>query len=154
MATYLGCYLLFFGFFRTYHWLYPKYSVMGESMNPTFWEEEVVQVKAHHSPRRFDVVVLHPPNDPEALYLKRVVGLPGERLDYQDGQLFVNGKPVTDEFAEQTEDFVWEQVSTALIPEDHYFVLGDNRAVSMDSRSFGFVSEKQILGIIKEGNSK
>ncbi len=123
-------------------------------MNPTFWEEEVVQVKAHHQPERFDVVVLHPPNDPENLYLKRVVGLPEERIDYQNGQLFVNGKPVADEFGEETENFVWEQINNGPIPKGYYFVLGDNRRISMDSRSFGLVPEKQILGIVKEGNSK
>ncbi|MBO1305302.1 signal peptidase I [Enterococcus sp. 669A] len=143
---------MFFGLFRGYHWMYPKYFVSGESMNPTFWEQEVVQVKAHHQPERFDVVVMHPPNDPDALYLKRVVGLPGERIDYQNGQLFVNSKPVTDEFAEQTEDFVWEQINNGLISKDYYFVLGDNRMISKDSRIFGLVPEKQILGIVTEGN--
>ena len=123
-------------------------------MNPTFWEQEIVQVKAHHQPKRFDVVVLHPPYDPEGLYLKRVVGLPGEEINYEGGQLFVNGKPVADEFAEQTEDFLWSSTYREPIPEQYYFVLGDNRAISEDSRIFGLVSEKQILGIVKEGNKE
>ncbi|MBO1305391.1 signal peptidase I [Enterococcus sp. 669A] len=134
--------------------MYPKYFVSGESMNPTFWEEEVVQVKAHHKPERFDVVVLHPPNDPEDIYLKRVIGLPSERIDYHSGQLFVNGFPIKDEFANQTENFVWEQIANEPIPEDYYFVLGDNRMISKDSRTFGLVPEKQILGIVKEGNNE
>lgn len=134
--------------------MYPKYFVSGESMNPTFWEQEVVQVKAHHKPERFDVVVLHPPNDPEDIYLKRVIGLPGERIDYHSGQLFVNGFPVSDEFADQTENFVWEQIGNEPIPKEYYFVLGDNRMISKDSRIFGLVPEKQILGIVKEGNNE
>ena len=121
-------------------------------MNPTFWEQEVVQVKAHHKPERFDVVVLHPPDDPESLYLKRVIGLPGERISYRRGRLFVNGKAVHDEFSERTEDFEWQQISSQSIPEGYYFVLGDNRMISKDSRIFGLVSEKQILGIVKEEN--
>nr|WP_278253076.1 signal peptidase I [Enterococcus sp. 665A] len=146
-------YLLFLGLFRGYYWLYPKYFVSGESMNPTFWEQEIVQVKAHHDPKRFDVVVLHPPDDPQSLYLKRVIGLPEERIDYQNGCLFVNGRPIKDTFAEQTEDFVWTQITSKPIPKGYYFVLGDNRMISKDSRSFGLVSEKQILGIVKEGNT-
>ena len=147
-------YFLFFGAFRTYYWLYPKYFVSGESMNPTFWEQEVVQIKAHRKPKRFDVVVLHPPDNPSDLYLKRVIGLPGERIDYQNGQLFVNHQPVPDAFAEETDSFMWELFSEEPIPSDCYFVLGDNRAVSKDSRIFGVVQEKQIIGIVKERNEK
>lgn len=121
-------------------------------MNPTFWEQEVVQVKAHHKPERFDVVVLHPPDNPEDLYLKRVIGLPTERIDFQNGCLFVNGRLIEDSFAKQTEDFFWEQIYKQPIPKGYYFVLGDNRMISKDSRIFGLVSEKQILGIVKEGN--
>ena len=121
-------------------------------MNPTFWEQEVVQVKAHHKPERFDVIVLHPPDDPESLYLKRVIGLPGERIDYQDGKLLVNHKSIYDDFSYETEDFVWEQIASEPIPKGYYFVLGDNRMISKDSRIFGLVLEKQILGIVKEGN--
>lgn len=151
MALLIG-YFLFLAVFRVYYWQYPKYIVSGESMNPTFWEQEVVQVKEHHKPERFDVVVLHPPDNPNDLYLKRVIGLPGERIDYQDGQLFVNHEPIADEFAHKTDPFSWELLSEEPIPTGCYFVLGDNRAVSKDSRIFGLVQEKQIIGIVKERN--
>ncbi|MGX7182611.1 signal peptidase I [Enterococcus pallens] len=148
------CYLVFLGAFRTYYWLYPQYFVSGESMKPTFWEQEVVQVKSHHQPERFDVVVLHPPDAPTELYLKRVIGLPGERIDYQAGELLVNQEIIADTFAYQTEDFNWSDVSNKPIPKGYYFVLGDNRTISKDSRIFGLVSEKQILGIVQEGNKE
>ncbi|MGG5329938.1 signal peptidase I [Enterococcus sp. AZ163] len=148
------CYFIFLGTFRVYYWLYPKYFVSGESMIPTYWEHEIVQVKAHHKPERFDVVVLHPPDAPTELYLKRVIGLPSEQIDYQNGQLLVNGAVIFDKFAEQTEDFSWNDSYKQVIPEGYYFVLGDNRSISKDSRIFGLVSEKQILGIVKEGNTK
>ncbi|EOH97697.1 signal peptidase I [Enterococcus pallens ATCC BAA-351] len=122
-------------------------------MNPTYWEQEIVQVKAHRKPKRFDVVVLHPPDSPDELYLKRVIGLPGERIDYQAGELLVNHEVIADAFAYRTEDFVWESISNEPIPGGYYFVLGDNRTISKDSRIFGLVSEKQILGIVQEGNS-
>ena len=122
-------------------------------MNPTFWEQEVVQVRAHRAPQRFDVVVLHPPDEPDELYLKRVIGLPGEQIAYKNGELLINGEVVADTFAAETEDFVWQSVNSKVLPPDHYFVLGDNRAVSRDSRFFGLVTEQQILGIVKEGNN-
>lgn len=121
-------------------------------MNPTFWEQELVQVISHHKPNRFDVVVLHPPDDPEALYLKRVVGLPGERIDVKGGQLFISGKVIADRFASETDSFDWDDLYDQPIPPNYYFVLGDNRAISKDSRMFGLVAEKQILGIVEEGN--
>ncbi|MEO1771825.1 signal peptidase I [Candidatus Enterococcus ferrettii] len=151
-GAFVFCYLIFLSAFRAYYWLYPQYFVSGESMNPTFWEQEVVQVRAHHKPERFDVVVMHPPDAPTELYLKRVIGLPGERIDYQDGELLVNHEIIADMFAYRTEDFNWNGVSSGTIPKGYYFVLGDNRAISKDSRIFGLVSEKQILGIVQEGN--
>ena len=151
-VVFTACYVLFFSIFRGYHLLYPKYFVSGESMNPTYWEQELVQVKAHHEPKRFDVVVLHPPHDPDSLYLKRVIGLPGEKIDFVNGQLLVNNQVVKDAFANETDTFLWSSQYKEPIPEGYYFVLGDNRSISKDSRIFGLVAEKQILGIVKEGN--
>ncbi|MGX7182060.1 signal peptidase I [Enterococcus pallens] len=148
---FVGLYLIFFSFFQAYHWLYPKYSVSGLSMYPTFKEEEVIQITAHHKPKRFDVIVLHPPENPEGTYLKRVIGLPGERIDYHNGKLFVNKKRVHDPFAPDTEDFNWDDFSRDRIPEGYYFILGDNRELSCDSRHFGLITEPQILGIVHEG---
>lgn len=145
-------YFLFLGLFRTYYWLYPKYYVSGESMNPTFWEQELVQVSTHRKLKRFDVVVLHPPDAPKELYLKRIIGLPGEQIDYRDGHLLVNGTLVSDPFAAATESFDWDDIYDKPIPSGYYFVLGDNRPISKDSRIFGVVPEKQILGIVKEGD--
>ncbi len=71
-------------------------------------------------PERFDVIVLHPPDDPESLYLKRVIGLPGERIDYQNGELLVNHKAINDDFSYKTEDFVWEQIASEPIPKGYY----------------------------------
>ncbi|WP_242704299.1 signal peptidase I [Candidatus Enterococcus ferrettii] len=130
--------------------MYPKYSVSGESMNPTFKEQEVIQIISHRKPKRFDVVVLHPPENPKGLYLKRIIGLPNERIIYRDGQLYVNKKLVSDEFAKETEDFNWNEFSRDKIPEGYYFILGDNRAISKDSRHFGLITEEQILGVVKK----
>ncbi|MBO1305602.1 signal peptidase I [Enterococcus sp. 669A] len=144
-------YFVFSGVFRAYHWAYPKYFVSGESMFPTYKEEEVIQIISHGKPKRFDVVVLRPPENPKGRYLKRVIGLPGERINYRGGKLFVNEQVVNDPFGKETEDFNWGEFSIDPIPEGYYFILGDNRSVSQDSRHFGLITRRQILGIVQEG---
>ncbi|MEO1772693.1 signal peptidase I [Enterococcus sp. 665A] len=120
-------------------------------MFPTFQENQVVKVSAHHAPKRFEVIVFQPKKEDEPMYLKRVIGLPGERIVYRKHQLYINGKKIKDPFANETEDFDWSSDQLE-IPQGHYFVLGDNREISKDSRSFGLISKKQIKGIIKERN--
>lgn len=120
-------------------------------MNPTYWENEEVRVMAHGPLNRWEVVVFHPPMSGEetSLYLKRVVGLPGEHIAYQNGLLYINGSIVEDSFSELTENFdLTEAFGYQVIPEDSYFVLGDNRGISEDSRRFGVVHKKNIVGII------
>lgn len=123
-------------------------------MLPTFHESEVVQVWKHRTPQRFDVVVFQPMEENEPMYLKRVIGLPGEQVAYRQGILYINEQPIADSFARLTEDFEWALIQAHPIPEDCYFVLGDNRMISKDSRSFGVISEKQIQGIVKEETSR
>lgn len=147
-------YLVFFAIFRSYYWYYPMFSVHGESMLPTFHESEVVQVWQHRSPKRFDVVVFQPKEKNEPMYLKRVIGLPGETVSYRNGVLYINEREVADPFGELTEDFDWSMIRSTPIPEGCYFVLGDNRMISKDSRTFGVISQQQIKGIIKEETRK
>jgi signal peptidase I len=88
--------------------------------------------------KRFDIVVV----DREKEYIiKRVIGLPGETIEYKDNELYVNGNKVVEKYdREQTEDF------TVKVPEGSYFVLGDNRINSLDSRYFGPFKRNKILG--------
>lgn len=91
--------------------------------------------------KRFDIVVI---DEGDEFIIKRVVGLPGELVAYSDGKLYVNGKKISDKFGYgKTKDF------EVRIPEGRYFVLGDNRENSMDSRYFGPFSENKILGTTK-----
>ena len=77
------------------------------------------------------------------LLIKRIIGLPGEKIEYKDSELYVNGKFVEDPFA--TNYSFTDDVSIT-IPEGEYYVLGDNRHVSLDSRTFGTFNKKQIIG--------
>ena len=94
--------------------------------------------------KRFDIVVV---DDKEELIIKRVIGLPGEYIEYKDNKLYVNGKYVKENFnRKEMEDYSIEELVKTKVPEDTYFVLGDNRSNSKDSRIIGFIPKKQILG--------
>ncbi len=93
-----------------------------------------------HQPRRGDIVVLDDPMSGRRI-VKRVVGLPGDRLEIRDGMLLVNG-----EVDDQGEFDKQESLAPLTVPEGNYFVLGDNRQRSLDSRAFGPVDQGRIVG--------
>ncbi len=95
------------------------------------------------------------------MLIKRVIGLPGETIKYKDDQLYVNGKQVAEPFLKHlksvsagshvTGDFTLKDVTgTSKVPKGQYFVVGDNRIYSFDSRHFGPIREKMIVGVISD----
>lgn len=125
--------------------------VVGPSMNPTLKEGNIVIVNKllyHFSDiDRNDIVVL---SQDEKYMVKRVVGLPGETVEYKDNYVIVNGETYKESFIDldkvHTNDFSIKDLGYDVIPEDMYLVLGDNRENSLDSRDYGLVSKKQIVG--------
>ncbi len=125
--------------------------VVGPSMNPTLKEGNIVIVNKllyHFSDiDRNDIVVL---SQDEKYMVKRVVGLPGETVEYKDNYVIVNGETFKEPFIDtekvHTNDFSIKDLGYDVIPEDMYLVLGDNRENSLDSRDYGLVSKKQIVG--------
>ncbi|GEL06873.1 signal peptidase I [Salisediminibacterium halotolerans] len=139
--------------------LFAPIVVDGQSMMPTLGHDDRMVVnKINYTlsePERFDIIVFHAPHESD--YIKRVIGVPGDSLYYEEDQLYVNDDPVDEpylnEFKEQSEenpftgDFDLEEVTGyEEIPEDHYFVLGDNRQHSKDGRHIGLVSDEDIVG--------
>lgn len=126
--------------------------VEGESMAPTFDSADYLIVDQlsyrFEDPKRGDVVVFRYPNDPSVFYIKRVIGLPGETVSIERGAVRVrkaDGSTVTlEEPYVVTEDATYTQ-STSLGP-DQYFVMGDNRPRSSDSRSWGALPAEDIMG--------
>lgn len=105
------------------------------------------------SPDRGDVVVFRFPKDPSIDYIKRVVGVPGDKVEIKNKELFINDQKAEDTHAYFTNTEILpaaasprDNLGPFLVPEDKIFVLGDNRDNSHDSRFWGFVDQKAVLG--------
>jgi signal peptidase I len=124
--------------------------VRGHSMEPCLEDGDRLIVDrliyAFADPGRFDVVVLGNPADPDVDYVKRVVGVPGDRIELFDGVLRVNGRPVDQEFAPIPDHSTTDVIE---VPQGYYFVLGDNRPISCDSRVFGLVPQELVRGRVR-----
>ncbi len=121
--------------------------VQGISMQPNIYSNERVVVEKisyrEHPPRRGDVVVLQSPIDPNVRLIKRIIGLPGEEIAIHDSTVFINGKPLSEPYlTHATTGYLAPQ----RIPALRYFIMGDNRNMSMDSRTFGPVARDAIIG--------
>jgi len=139
--------------------LFTPIVVDGESMMPTLENgDRMVVNKIGYmvgEPDRNDIVVFHAPEQKN--YIKRVIGLPGDHLEYKNDQLFINGKEVDEPYLDQykseinggtlTEDFTLEEkTQESKIPEGYIFVMGDNRLYSKDSRHIGLVAIDEVIG--------
>ena len=138
-----------------YFFLGRPFTVSGASMYPTLHNGDRMVLSKVGDVHRFDVVILKAP-DENVEYIKRVIGMPGDTVEMKNGVLYINGKKVdqpfinTEALAKQTvfiDDFTLESLTgEAKVPEGKYFVLGDNRGVSKDSRMIGFIDRSAIEG--------
>ncbi len=98
---------------------------------------------ASASPGYGDVIAFSYPLDPSRELMKRVIGVPGDTIELDRGQVIRNGEPLDEPYVVNSD---MRSASPVKVPEDSYFVLGDNRPASSDSRSWGFVHEEYIIG--------
>lgn len=130
-----------------YFFIKPFY-VKGASMEPSFFDHEYLVIDEisyrFKEPVRGDIIVFRYPRDPKQYFIKRIVGLPGETVQITGNQVFINGERVQEDYLAEGEQTRGEIVVT-LQPEE-YFVLGDNRSFSLDSRSFGPLPRQYIVG--------
>ena len=125
--------------------------VSGDSMVPTLKNKEVLLLNKINyiinDIERFDVVVIELNNKE---IIKRVIGLPGETVEYRDNTLYIDGHELDNDYDFDTEDFDLESICNCNeIPKDKYLVLGDNRKVSADSRIIGLIDKKDIKGSVR-----
>lgn len=125
-------------------------SVEGSSMEPALSNTDQVVIEKmsyyFHDPERFDVIVF--PFDENVSYIKRVIGLPGESVQIQDGYVYINGKKLDDSYGNERMEDAGVANEEILLGENEYFVLGDNRNASVDSRKVdvGVVHRDKIQG--------
>ncbi len=138
------------------YFLIQPFYVKGASMEPNFYDHEYLIIDEisyrFNAPKRGDIIVFRYPKDPQEFFIKRLIGLPGETVQIKDGQVIIYN-------AENLQGFVLEESYLPAdlrtysntddkieVGEDEYFVLGDNRNSSKDSRSFGPVNKSFITG--------
>ena len=131
------------------------FTVSGQSMYPTLHNNDRMLMSKLGDINRFDVVVLHAP-DQDKEYIKRVIGMPGDTVEVKEGKLYIDGQPVEQPFINKEilvnktvyiDDFTLQELTgESKVPEGKYFVMGDNRGVSRDSRMIGFIDRTAIEG--------
>lgn len=122
--------------------------VSGDSMYPTLKDGNIMILNKigyrMNGLKRFDIVVIKYQNEK---IIKRVIGLPGDYVEYKDNKLYINGSIVDEEYDRgYTNDFDLSLFNETTIPEGKYLVLGDNRPISKDSRMIGLIDKKDITG--------
>ena len=129
-----------------------KATVYGTSMEPTLREGETVWVDRityrFRKPERMDVIIFHHDGNRGRYYIKRIMGLPGETVQIKDGKIFADGKVIEENPERERIEDARMAEAPLLVPEDSYFVLGDNRNQSTDSRDFniGMIPKDEIIG--------
>jgi signal peptidase I len=140
--------------FRTF--LFTSINVSGDSMVPTFEDKDRLLVNKTAKVERFDMIVFDAP-DSDSLYIKRVIGLPGDSVEVKNDVLYINGEEVKEPYIKEnkedspsdliTGNFTLEELTgETQVPEGKLFVMGDNRLYSKDSREFGFITNDSVIG--------
>jgi len=144
--------VVFLAAFLIRHFLVQPFIVDGQSMQPTFQDQEYILVDKlsyrFREPNRGDVIVFHPPGEQQENFIKRVIGLPGEQIDIQDGKIYVNGQLISETYTleENSIDLDLNSSISRSLGDNEYYVLGDNRNHSKDSRELGAIERNRIIG--------
>ncbi len=139
--------------FLVIHSAVQNFNVDGHSMEPNLHDRELILVDKwtylFHAPTRGDVIVFIAPPQPSDFYVKRIIGLPGDVITINNGVPMVNGVSLKEFYVNPTSMGATlgdQPYNKTIVPPDDYFVLGDNRVGSSDSRTWGFVPRKNIMG--------
>jgi signal peptidase I len=136
---------------------FKAFKISGGSMQPTLLIGDRILIDldcyANTDPRRGDLVVFKNPEDPSRDYIKRIVAIPGDTFELKDNKLYIYGQLLNEPYAQYTGSALnkkplepVEKLGPYVVPKDKYFMLGDNRDQSIDSRSWGYIDKKLIRG--------
>jgi len=137
-----------------HHFVFQPFLVDGPSMEPNFYDKDylIIEEISYHfnQPKRGEVIVFQSPSNPSNYLIKRVIGLPNERIVIKNGEIYIYNDKYPQGVKLQ-EDYLPAGLTTGgevdqKLGPDEYFVLGDNRRLSLDSRSFGPIKRKFITG--------
>src|SRR5699024_7240119 len=126
--------------------------VIGTSMTPTLQDGDnlIVEKVTYYfrDPQRYDIIVFPYPEDPSRHYIKRIIGLPGETVQIIDGYVYINGELLDEHYGNEVMKDAGMAAEPITLGEDEYFVLGDNRNNSQDSRAenVGLIHREDLLG--------
>lgn len=139
------------------HYVLQPFQVEGSSMEPQLHNQDQMVMLRNNEIERFDVVVFPDPRGSGGSYVKRIIGQPGDELYFSNDTLYLNNQAVEEPYLEPlksetegkfTEDFsLWDTLGLTQVPEGYYFVMGDNRPYSGDSRQFGLIQSEDIQGV-------
>ncbi len=134
----------------THYFFFTVLVVRGKSMLPNFTDGEVLMINKityrYVPPARGDVVAMYWPGETEKRFIKRIVGLPGETIQVSEGKVFINGARLNESYI--AKGLTTSSELTRTLQQDEYFVLGDNRIASSDSRAWGPVPKSFLIGKI------
>ena len=148
-----ACYFLIFllCIFVVPRYVAQRTVVSGNSMRDTLYNKDnlIVEKVTYHfnNPERYDIIILDPQEDEEEYYVKRVIGLPGENIQVKEGMVYINGELLEGEH--YGKEIIMDPgiaKDEITLGEDEYFVMGDNRNGSTDSREIGPIKREQIKG--------
>ncbi len=137
------------------YFLIQPFFVNGASMDPNLYDHEYLIIDEIsyrlHDPQRGDIIVFRYPRDPSQFFIKRIIGLPGETVEIRDGVIRISNESYPEGFVLDESGYLSPDVQTrgdisVTLKEDEYYVMGDNRRASLDSRSFGPVTRDYIVG--------
>ncbi len=130
-----------------------NFNIEGMSMEPSLHDKELILVDKwtylFHAPARGDVVVFVAPPHPDQDYIKRIIAIPGDTLTIRDTTVIVDGVTLNETYVDphrQGNVYAYKTISNMVIPPNEYFVLGDNREGSSDSRDWGLLPRSDIIG--------
>lgn len=128
-----------------------NFRVDGMSMEPTLHNQEYILVNkaayVFHAPQRGDVIVFEYPPDPQVDYVKRIIAIPGDVISIVGEKVVVDGVTLSEPYVNPSDPFnPFGSIFNRTLPPGNYFVMGDNRGNSSDSRQWGFVPRQNIIG--------